>query len=59
MNPPNPYAANRLTVDGMEVFSLEDAAHAIKDMLVRGAPLIEDHVGDAFNRAVACDHYDG
>jgi aldose 1-epimerase len=37
MNPPNPYAANRLTVDGMEVFSLEDAAHAME---VRVVPTI-------------------
>jgi aldose 1-epimerase len=29
MNPQNPYAARRLTVDGIEVFSLEDARHGI------------------------------
>ncbi|MGA2118001.1 MAG: aldose 1-epimerase [Bryobacteraceae bacterium] len=34
MNLPNPYAANRLTVDGMEVFSLEDAAHGMEVRVV-------------------------
>jgi hypothetical protein len=51
MNPHNPYDANHLTVDGVDVFSLRDASHGIEG---RVAPSIGNMaVTNAFNLAHA------